>query len=183
MEQQTILQWTELFSLEQLRTKEANGELNISAVYLWGWFSADRAQFFPYYVGKTLNLKNRVFEHLGKLLGGHYTIYKFESHQANTFTTGKSSEDLLYVPAGVGSIIDFYRNQRLQENVKKLVDNIHFCWTVTDSAKNSHIERAVYRQINQTRLLGSTVRGESAINQVKFTGNSFLDPYNSSDGI
>lgn len=51
----------------------SNKVKDVRGVYIWGFMIGDK--FIPYYVGKSDNVHYRMFEHIGALLGGAYTIY------------------------------------------------------------------------------------------------------------
>jgi len=71
----------------------------MSAIYVWGWFDMDK-EFVPYYIGKSGNLRQRLFDHLGKLKGGMSSIYSMQYALSKDFTPLKEQDDdkLLYVP-------------------------------------------------------------------------------------
>lgn len=128
------LEWQELQKFGDKNISVENGTYkaeDVRGVYIWGFMVDDR--FIPYYVGKSDNIHFRIFEHIGALLGGAYTIYHqavlkdFSKHKPN-FKSWEPDDILnefknaiVYYPKNSTSFKWFIEN-RNNSNVKTHID-------------------------------------------------------------
>jgi hypothetical protein len=172
------LKWEAFKSLKDLKGLSKQS-LAISAIYMWGWKDKNQ-NFFCYYVGKTNNLYTRIFQHLGSLKGGLYTIYSKEFLQSGNFKNLKEvdNQNILYIPTGLDTFInEFLKKDEIINTVNWLIENILFTWTVTNKSNNADLEKFVAKQvIKKQKFIGSSVKGQSTIAALKYEGNqSILD--------
>ncbi len=169
------LTWSDFHSKEQLRgfTKKSS---HTSAIYIWGWFNTDNA-FIPFYVGKHKNLYQRLFEHIGSLNGGHYTLYDKTFVLSGKFKPSRIDPTVkpIYMPMGFENFIDDFMAPNVQQTVRWYIDNIYFVWMITNPHDNSYLEKYVTFQLEKNgRYITSFVKGYKNIdtNQIiSFSGN------------
>jgi hypothetical protein len=170
----TILKWEEFQTLVGLKEKSRSYK-KLSAIYMWGWMQND-GTFLSYYVGKTYNLYERLFRHIGCLNGGLYTVYHKDYILNGHFIPLKEpdGERLLYVPSDLATFVSyaFWKNEIIQDNLKWLIENMVFSWAETNAADNAELEKHVARKIESSgRQIGTTIRGTPSISEVVWTGN------------
>ncbi|MFH1294286.1 MAG: GIY-YIG nuclease family protein [Pseudomonadota bacterium] len=134
---------------------------NIRGVYVWGFHIDEK--FKPYYVGKAKDIKDRIFKHLGYILGGLYNIFhenslsefqKFKQDVPNE----KASCGLLYVPT-TNSLPRFIESDFLKGQAGRMVD--HFRFTVAAVPKEVEtwkVESAVIKALDIKNLINTTCR-------------------------
>lgn len=170
------LVWVDFCSMEALRQFEK--QKPVSGIYIWGWFKHDN-NFIPFYVGKHYNLHQRLFEHIGCLNGGLYTIYEKSLVLSGNFKPWRIDNTNLpiYSPIGVGNFIDVFMSENVQNAVKWYVANIQFTWMITDPSDNEYLEKYVALKLEQKGyFVSSFIRGYKNINEpdqmITFGGNS-----------
>ncbi|MGD0711924.1 MAG: hypothetical protein ABR968_12180 [Bacteroidales bacterium] len=144
----------------------------ICTVYVWGWKN-DKCVFKPFYVGSTTDLLKRIFEHIGKLNGGHYCIYSIEyffSDKFKRFSDKKFDTEPLYLPSNISNIYQtFISNQIVLDTVKWLVDHFTITYAKTEKKYYREIEKYISNIIGQEKL-GSTVKGKYNLeNEIEIT--------------
>lgn len=154
------LEWHKIMNLAELISieKEIRGK---SAIYVWGWYDTE-ANFVPYYVGKTCNLSQRLWEHLVNLRGGAYTIYSEEYAYSKDFHPLRTidGDRLLYVPSTIDNWQSNFHSDKVQESLERLFKNLRFSWCLTDKSLNCELERFIYHKLNLAKKVGASVRGD-----------------------
>jgi len=173
------LEWHKIVNIDELISIE-NELKGMSAIYVWGWLDMDK-EFVPYYIGKSGNLRQRLFDHLGKLKGGMSSIYSTQYSLSKDFTplNKQDGNELLYVPSTIRNWQDVFLSDKVQENLKWLLKNLMFSWCKTESKDNVDLERLIFNLINAnngTPKVGAKVPGkpELTYDDVSFSGDETL---------
>lgn len=154
------------------KSKKSN---DYRGVYIWGFnFDGD---FIPYYVGKSDNIFSRIFEHLGSLLGGSYTIYHKKSLKnfcnfKDSFKTWDNyipDEGIVYYPRDLKSMKWFHQNrEKLNEHINLMYDSFAFIYAKfndKDNIKLRDVEVALINKIGKNKL-GNSYGGNSKIEDI-----------------
>ncbi len=177
----TVMEWTEFVSFQDLNVTK-RGEPPISAIYIWG-FDDIHGGFVPYYIGKSINVHLRLFEHIGSQNGGLYAVYTEKYITSGRFKPAKAiNEDLLYIPDGIPSFKERFRgNKIVEDTVDWMIDYMRITWAPTDPVHNDYLEKHVASiLLKNGHYYSNMVRGAS-VNfafelSVSFRGNERICP-------
>ncbi|MGN6802008.1 MAG: GIY-YIG nuclease family protein [Ginsengibacter sp.] len=178
--EQIELHWNDILDLKELVSHE-NELKGKSGIYVWGWLDEEKS-FVPYYVGKADNLGQRLFEHLGKLKGGMYSIYSWQYAFSKNFKCLRELEKgkLIYVPSTIENWQNLFFAREVQDSLTCLIKNLKFSWGIADKKYNMDLERLIYNLFNSKNpntknKVGASVKGKwRADIDVKFSGDETL---------
>jgi len=187
------LEWSKLqeFGNNNMDLEDTTNKV-VRGVYIWGFMKGDK--FIPYYVGKSDNIHYRMFEHIGALLGGSYTIYHenslmdFPTHKKNinewnsNLISEKEYEGIVYYPKDLNAF-KWFLEHRYNPNVKPHLDNMvkNFRYTYAEYSKDDETKYKVpIYDIEKTIIstfglenLGNT-RGGEVISKIELEN---INPY------
>lgn len=178
-----VLEWHKILDFKELISAEE--ELKRKAgIYVWGWFD-EEDNFVPYYVGKANNLRQRLFDHIGKLKGGMYSIYEWKYAFSKDFHPLKEIEEdkLIYVPSSIENWYNVFLSNKVQKSMNYLINNLMFSWCETDKDVNINLEKYIFQLINKNSheyygnyKTGASVRGQNYLpmNNFTFTGDKTM---------
>ncbi len=173
---QIELKWNGILDFKELITHEVELK-GKPGIYIWGWLDEEN-NFVPYYVGKANNLAQRLFEHIGKLKGGLYSIYSWKYARSKDFAPllQKDGDKLLYVPSNIGNWKNnFLDSTVVQKNLNLLIENLKFSWCLTEKKYNNDLERSIFVLLSNTDKVGASVKGKPKEDiKIKFSGEEAL---------
>ncbi|MDI1355805.1 MAG: hypothetical protein PSX36_12860 [bacterium] len=137
----------------------------LSGIYVWG--IKVKGEYLPLYVGKSINIPERLFQHIIRFCHGEYIIPEWtlmanaqrNIHVLKSYylTNDVLPKGLLYYPSGVFDFDSIERNPRIKSTMKKFRVGFFACWKYLPDYKNTarFQEDALASALGKERLISS----------------------------
>lgn len=122
-----ILNWKNLNHYQEIFSVN-----DVQGIYSWG-FKIDDI-YYPYYVGKAINIKNRLIEHINMLYGGRYTIILPEGLKdikkiKSDLKAYLETNLIIYVPKWPDGYCEFLNKRNdLSPHIDYMIEHFHFSY-------------------------------------------------------
>lgn len=170
------------YSLKDLVNLNMNKNTKQAGIYIWG--VKHNAKYYPIYVGKGINICERLFQHLIRFSCGEYLIpdkleivnpkRDFPLLKSSYLKTNSLPKGLLYFPIGSFDFASFEKDKLINQTKHFVIQNFFACWKILPNytEKQSAIEEGnLANKIGTKKLIGN--RYKATNNNLTFI-NDFL---------